>query len=205
MDGTTINYDTFIKISNAISHSRDPDEIILMTVEGITSALDIKGCALFLLNEEDKQLEVAGSYGLSQEYLNKGPISSLHSIAQSLKDGPIAIFDVVNDPRLQYPEAAQKEGIASILSVPIYINDSVLGALRVYSADPWKITIKDVNFVNGLAQIAGLAISAANYTRDIQNKIDDFTTVDDVQAFMDTRTTPYEGVPQSFPSDEYHR
>ncbi len=200
-----IKYNTFIIVSNAISHSKEPEEVTLMTVEGIKTALDIKGCALFLLNNEGNELEVAASYGLSDEYLNKGPISALHSIAESLKDGPVAIFDVVDDPRLQYPEEAQKEGIASILSVPIQINKKLLGAMRVYSSEPWKMTLNDVDFVNGLAQIAGLSISVARDSKGIKSSIDDFTMLKDVQLHRDTRMTPYEGVPQSFPSQEYHR
>lgn len=129
-----INYDTFIKVSNAISHSKEPEEVALMTVEGIKSALGIKGCALFLLNPKTEELEIAASFGLSDGYLKKGPISALKSIAASLKDGPVAIYDVMDDPRLQYPEAAHKEGIISILSVPIQVHNNSLGAMRVYTA-----------------------------------------------------------------------
>ena len=51
-------------------------------------------------------------------YLKKGPLSSIRSIGQSLTDGPVAIYDVSDDPRIQYPEAAQKEGVSSILRWP---------------------------------------------------------------------------------------
>ena len=112
-----LNYETFLKVANTISHSKEPEEVALMTVEGIKTALGIKGCALFLLNQTTDELKVAASYGLSDEYLNKGPLSALHSIAQTLEDGPVAIFDAINDPRLQYPEEAKKEGIASISDV----------------------------------------------------------------------------------------
>ena len=147
-----LNYETFLKVANIISHSKEPEEVALMTVEGIKTALDIRGCALFLLNHATDELKVAASYGLSDEYLNKGPLSALHSIAQSLSEGPIAISDIMKDPRLQYPEEAQKEGIASILSVPIQVNQKTLGALRVYTSEPWDFTADDVNFVSALAQ-----------------------------------------------------
>jgi len=45
-----INYETLIQVSKGISHSKDPEEVVLMTVEGIKTALDVKGCALFLVN-----------------------------------------------------------------------------------------------------------------------------------------------------------
>lgn len=197
-----INYETFIRISNAISHSKEPEEVALMTVEGIKTALQVKACALFLLNHKTDELEVASSYGLSDEYLNKGPISALHSIAQSLTDGPIAIYDVMDDPRLQYPDEAKKEGIASILSVPIQVNEKILGAIRVYTAEPWEFTLNDVNFVNALAQIAGMSITLARYTKGLMNSIDVLKTMREVQAHRKTKMTPFEGVPKSFSTDE---
>jgi hypothetical protein len=41
-------------------------------VESIQSALGVKGCALFLIDHASKELEVAASTGLSEEYLKKG-------------------------------------------------------------------------------------------------------------------------------------
>jgi len=88
-----INYETLLKVTKAISHSKDPEEVALMTVDSIKTALDAKGCALFLINRKNNELQLATSYGLSDEYINKGPLSALRSIAQSLEDGPVAIYD----------------------------------------------------------------------------------------------------------------
>jgi len=158
MNKQLINYETLLKITKAMSMSRDPEKVVLLTVESIKTALDIKGCALFLVNPKSDELEVAASCGLSKEYLNKGPVSSLKSIAQSLQEGPVAIYDVADDPRIQYPEAAKDEGIASILSVPIVVRGNVIGAMRVYTSKKWEFTLEDVNFVQALAQMAGMLI-----------------------------------------------
>lgn len=158
MKNLRLNYDTLVKISRSLSKSKDPEKIIKMTVESIRSALDIKGCALFLIHPKTKALELAASVGLSEEYLTKGPVSALHSISDSLKDGPVAIYDVRDDPRIQYPEEAVKEGIASILAVPIMMGDAAIGAIRVYTAEKWEFTLDDVNFVQALAQIVGILI-----------------------------------------------
>jgi GAF domain-containing protein len=158
MRNIQLNYETLINVTKSLSRSKDPDEIIVKTVESIQMALGVKGCALFLINHETKELEVASSTGLSDEYLNKGTVSALKSIADSLKEGPVAVFDVGDDPRIQYPEAAQKEGISSILSVPVLVGDDVIDAMRVYTADKWDFTLDDVNFVQALAQIAGILI-----------------------------------------------
>jgi len=174
-----INYETLIKITGAISSIRDPEEVVLVTVESVKTALDVKGCALFLINRKTNELKIAAAYGLSEEYLNKGPISSLKSIAESLKEGPVAIYDVSDDPRIQYPEEAQKEGIASLLSIPISVHGNVIGALRVYTSQPWEFTLEDVNFVQAVAQIAGMAIDLCRLNKGYKSSIEILKTMRD--------------------------
>ena len=56
-----LNYETLLKVSKVISHSKDQGEVILMTVESIKCALQAKGCTLFLMNRQTNDLEVAAS------------------------------------------------------------------------------------------------------------------------------------------------
>lgn len=190
-----INYDTLLKITRAISHSRDPEEVVLMTVESIKTVLDVKGCSLFLLNRKTEELEVAASFGLSEEYINKGPVSAMRSIALSLEEGPIAIYDVSDDPRIQYPEEAKKEGIVSILSVPMVAGGRLIGALRIYTSEPWEFTLEDVNFVQGMAQMTGMAIEMARQYKGLKDSIEILKTMRDPKAIKYKKRTPYEGVP----------
>ena len=167
-----INYETLLKVTHGVVMSRDPEEVCLLIVESVKSALEAKGCALLLFNRKSNELEVAASMGLSQEYLNKGPLSAMRSIAHSLKDGPVAIEDVTDDPRIQYPEEAKKEGISSILSVPIVLREKPIGVLRVYSAEPWEATLEDVNFVQAIAQIAGMALEMSRLYKGLKDSIE---------------------------------
>jgi GAF domain-containing protein len=197
MEKQLMNYETMRKVTNAISHSKDPEEIVLMTVESITHALNVKGCVVFLINRENKELEVAASYGLSEDYLNKGPVSALKSIATSLEEGPVAIYDVTDDPRIQYPEAAKREGISSILSVPIIAGSRSIGVLRVYTAQPWEFTLEDVNFVQAMGNITGLAVEMARHYKGLKHSIEILKTLRDPKIIKSKRRTPYEGVPRS--------
>jgi signal transduction protein with GAF and PtsI domain len=199
-----LNYETMLKIVKAISHSRDPEEVVLMTVESIKTALDAKGCTLFLIDRKSNELKVAASYGLSDEYIDKGPLSAMHSIAQSLEEGPVAIFDVTDDPRLQYPTEAVKEGISSILSVPVVAGGRIMGALRVYTSDPWEFTLDDVNFVQAMAYMVGMAIVLARHYKGFKESIEVLKALRDPKTLKSKKRTPYEGIPQSVSSDEIH-
>jgi predicted Fe-Mo cluster-binding NifX family protein/putative methionine-R-sulfoxide reductase with GAF domain len=203
MEKPIVNYDTLVRITKAISTIQDPEEIVLITVEGVTHALNVKGCALFLFSEKSDELKLAGYYGLSDEYIDKGPISAIRSIASSLQDRqPVAIFDVTDDPRIQYAEAAIKEGISSILSSPIIVGDRLVGCLRVYTAEPWEFTLTDVNFVQAVAQLVGMGMEMCRVNQGLRENIDVLEMMQDPKALKERRRTPYEGVPKSFTTEE---
>lgn len=63
---------------------------------------------------------------------------------------------------LQYPEEARKEGIAAIVSLPIIHLDEVIGVLRLYHFEPWKVSDQDLDALQVLAGVVGLAMM---YTR----------------------------------------
>ena len=79
--------------------------------------------------------------------------------------------------RIQYPDAASKEGIASILAVPIYSRGKVIGSMRVYSSEQWEFTLEDVNFVQALAQIAGILIDMCRLYQGQNSYIDVLMTM----------------------------
>lgn len=198
-----MNYEVILKITKAIAMSKDPEEVTLLIVESVARALEAKGCALLLFNRKSGELEVAASFGLSEEYVNKGPLSAMRSIAASLDEGPVAISDVSDDPRIQYPEAAEKEGISSILSVPIVVREKPIGALRVYSAEAWEATLEDVNLVQALAQIAGMALEMSRLYKGLKDSIEILKSQRDPKKMKSKRWTPHEGVPTSIPRKEH--
>jgi len=198
-----INYETLVRITKAISTIQDPEEIVLISVEGVTHALNIKGCTLFFYNEKSCELRLAAYYGLSDEYIDKGPVSAIRSIASSIQDKqPVAIYDVSDDPRIQYADAAVKEGIASILSTPIIIGDQLVGCLRVYTAEPWEFSLNDVNFVQAVSQVVGMALEMCRVNRGLRESVDILEMMQDPKTLRDKRRTPYEGVPKSFTTEE---
>ena len=197
MRSEIMNYETVVKITKAVAMSRDPEEVTLFIVESVKTALEAKGCALLLFNRKTNELELAASHGLSHAYLSKGPLSAIRSIADSLREGPVAITDVTDDPRIQYPEEAVKEGIASILSVPMIVQEKPLGALRVYAAEPWHVSLEEVNLVQAIGQIAGMALEMARLYKGLKDSIELLKAARDPRTLKTRKWTPYEGVPKS--------
>lgn len=197
MEKHRIHYETFLKVTRVISESRDPEEVVLMTAESVKTALGVKGCSIFLLNRKTNELELAASYGLSRTYLEKGPINYLQSIRESLGTEPVAIYDVKDDPRIQYPEEAAKEGIASILAVPVVVHGKVIGALRVYTGEPWDFTLEDVDLIQAVSQVCGMAIDAGRLRKGYKTSIEILKNMRNPEEMKQNLWTPYEGIPVS--------
>ncbi|GAB6906920.1 GAF domain protein [Desulfosarcina cetonica] len=158
-----INIDIFKSVTRAIAHSEDLDIMANHLAQMLTASLDVKGCAIFVLNAVTEELEILASFGLSAKYLTKGPLNTPKSINETFKGHPVVIADIQQkNQNLQYPEEARKEGIAAIVSLPIIHLDEVIGVLRLYHFEPWKVSDQDLDALQVLAGVVGLAMM---YTR----------------------------------------
>jgi GAF domain-containing protein len=151
----------FINISRAISSSLELQEVLNQIVKSTCETTGSKGCTLMLLDEEGKTLELKSFYGLSDQYVRKGPLSADKSISDTLQGEPIIIEDAASDPRVQYPQEAEREGISSVVSLPIILREKVIGALRLYTSVPCRFTKDDIDFLCAIALQSGLAIENA--------------------------------------------
>lgn len=150
-----------MRIIKTISSSRDLKEVLSLITKSTCEMTGSKGCTLMLLNEKDQSLEIKSSFGLSPHYVGKGPVSADRSISDTLKGKTIIIEDAARDPRIQYPEEAKQEGIASIISVPMILRGAIIGVLRLYTSVPCRFTEEDIDFLSALAIQSGLAIENA--------------------------------------------
>lgn len=180
--GTDVKLDIalFKVVTRAIAQS---DNLELMTdhlSQLLVAALEIKGCSIFALNHETEELEILGSFGLSVGYVNKGPVLTAKSIVRTVKGEPIVVADISRSDLLQYPKEAETEGVRAIVSLPIKLQNRVIGALRLYHHSVWTLSVSDLDSLMLLAEIIGLALM---YTRlkfalsSVKENVDDIHTV----------------------------
>jgi len=157
-----IDMDIFKVVKHAMARSADLEDMGNSLVQLLTGALYIKGCCLFVSNPVKKELEIFTSFGLSMNYLSKGSISSDKSINAIYKQKPVVVGDTSDTDLLQYPEAAEREGIKAIISLPIVFSGKVIGALRLYHHTPWEISEQDIETLMLFTDHVGMAMM---YTR----------------------------------------
>ena len=162
-----ITIDIFKTVTKAIAESNDLDIMTNHLSQLLVSALDIKACAIYVLDLETKELEMLASFGLSPKYVSKGPILADKSISANLNGQAVIVRDVTKGGSIQYPEAVKAEGIAAILSIPIMVSGGVLGALRLYHREVWNVSDQDLDSLHLLAEIIGLAMTYTSLMRAI--------------------------------------
>jgi GAF domain-containing protein len=167
-------YTALYQAAMTISSSLELPEVLQSVVKSITEAMQVKACALRLLDPRTGQLQLSAVYGLSSGYLAKGPVDVEHSPidSEALCGKTVIIPDVSNDSRFQYKEAAKREGIVSVLCVPLEVHGEAIGVLRVYTDQQCTFHEDDIQFLSVLASLAGLAIANANLYENLKSSYD---------------------------------
>ena len=164
---------TLKKVTDAVHTSLDTEDVLNSIVNVVTDKLRVKGCVIRLFDKNTNKLNLKAASGLSDSYLNKGPVFADKSISQVLKGECVAIYDAVNDERLQYPEEAGKEGIGSILCIPLLIYKKIIGDLRVYTHKPYEFSDNEINLMMAVGEQCALAIRDAQMYTGIKEKYED--------------------------------
>lgn len=126
--------------------------------ERICRFFGVRGCSVMLYDEREGQLFRVSSCGISEEYLKKGPLFVDDKYTAFVTGEAVFIQDFQNDPRIQYPESAVKEGIVSMLSVPIKCRGAAIGLIRIYHHEKWTLDEEDLDSFCLIADQMGVLI-----------------------------------------------
>jgi signal transduction protein with GAF and PtsI domain len=161
-------FHSFREVVKAVNSTLDRQEVLDLLVNNVTQVMDLKASAIRLLDSRKRTLELVASHGLSEKYLNKGPVDADKSISDAMEGKTISVYNVIEDSRAQYPKEAEDEGIASIISVPLRIKGGVIGVMRLYSAEPREFSEEEINSAEALAEIGAIAIENAKMYEKIK-------------------------------------
>jgi K+-sensing histidine kinase KdpD len=155
---------TLYDVTRTVSSTLDLKKVLDLIAQSATETMQIKACTIRLLDESGQIVDTIAAYGLSEQYLTKGPIDVQKSryIYQTLSSGqPTIISDTSRDNRLQYPVETRAEGIKSMLCVPLRIKGKLEGVICVYGTEPDRFSESDAEFLSALASEGAIAIENA--------------------------------------------
>ena len=162
----------FEEITKAISSTLNVEKVMNKIVNEIPKVMNVKAATIRLLDTAGEKLNLVAANGLSQKYLDRGPIDTEGNVIDALKEKPVAIYDVSTDERIKYRKEADEEGIKSILTVPILARGKVIGILRLLTVEPRKFLQQEIDFVASLAEVSGIAIENATMYEKSKNGSD---------------------------------
>ena len=154
-------FDSFREVVKAVNSTLDLQKVLNLLVFDVTKAMDLKACIIRLLDPKTRTLASMASHGLSEKFLDKGPVDADKSISDAMEGKTVSIYNAPDDPRVQYPKEVTEEGIASILSVPMHIKGRVIGVMRLLTSEPREFSEDEINFAEALAEIGAIGIENA--------------------------------------------
>jgi signal transduction protein with GAF and PtsI domain len=162
------------EVAAVVNSARTIDTVLHSIVENVAKEIQAKGCSAMLLTPDRERLIHTATYGLSDRYIKKGVILTDKSISEALNGKPVAVFDATTDERIQYREQAKKEGVASILTVPMLLKGEIIGVMRIYTDKPRHFTDDDIYFAGIAANLGAIVLENAVLSRSEHYSRDQF-------------------------------
>ncbi len=154
----------------ALSGSLELDQVLRQVAQTTAEIMEAKGCSIRLLTADGQRLELVAAHGLSDAYLQKGPVELARSPLdrEALAGRPVIVVNAPVDPRLQYHDELAREGICSILCAPLVSKGLPIGVIRVYSAVCYLYSGDDAAFLEAVASAGAVAIDNARTYRRLE-------------------------------------
>lgn len=161
--------DLLSEVSRTIVSDYYLKEILELIVTMTAKVMDSKICSIMLLDEKREELVIAATQSLSQDYVNKPNLKVGQSVSGRvvLEKRPITVLDVRKQPGYMYPDVAKKEGIVSLISVPMMIKDRVVGVINSYTKNEHTFTKEEIDILQAVANQAAVAIENTHLSQEI--------------------------------------
>jgi signal transduction protein with GAF and PtsI domain len=159
------------KISEVITSDLYLEDILKLIVAVTAETMGSRICSLMLLEPKKNELIMKATQSISKEYINKNPLKPGEGIAGKvfLDNKPIALYNILEDKDYKYKEIAQKEGLISLLCVPLHVKGKVIGVLNTYTSEPHKFSDYEVSILKTIADQAAIVIE--NYRLIIESRV----------------------------------
>lgn len=151
------------KVSQSITSDLYLEDILKLIVTVTAEIMDSKICSLMLLNENTKELVLKATQSMSNAYNKKPNLKIGEGIAGkvALENKPLSVYDLTKEPEYKYKDIAAKEGLKSLLSVPLAVKGEIIGVLNNYTSYPHKFTKDEINILTTVANEAAIVIENA--------------------------------------------
>jgi signal transduction protein with GAF and PtsI domain len=167
MTKKAMQIETLSQVSKTIVSNRYLKEILQLIVAMTAEMMNSTICSIMLLSDENQELEIVATQSLSEDYRKKPNLKVGQSISgRAVKEKrPIAVRDVTREPGYMYADLARKEGLCSLLSVPMMIKDRAVGVINSYTSHDHAFYDEEIKILQAVANQAAVAIENTKLVR----------------------------------------
>lgn len=158
------------QITTLVAGNFSLQEVLDRLAEAAVRITNTTACSIRLLDDEAGDLQMRSTYGLSEEYRNKGQVTKDDPVVKQAFEGMAVVLDDMRvDSRVKYREATRKEGLISQLTVAMVFRDRPIGVLRLYSPEPNRFDEDAISIARLVASQCAVAITNARlYSQAIE-------------------------------------
>ena len=151
------------KISKAIASDLYLEDILRLVVTVTAEMMFSNICSIMLLDEKSGKLVIRATQSVSTDYNEKPPLDLGEGVAGKVAQTNQAkvVKDVKSEPEYKYRSIAKKEGLCSLLCVPLSVRGKVIGVLNCYTSKPHEFSEMEINMLSSVAAQAAVAIENA--------------------------------------------
>jgi signal transduction protein with GAF and PtsI domain len=150
-------------VSEVVTSPQYLDDILNVVTSMAARLLDAALCSIFLLDEAGGTLELRAAQGAGDDYRQRPPQPAESGIIGLVArdNRPVYVPDVRSEPSYRAQEMARREGLVSLLSVPLSVRDRVIGVFNCYSSSRRAFSAEQEALLLTLANQTALAIEHA--------------------------------------------
>jgi two-component system NtrC family sensor kinase len=168
-------------ISKTINSSLNLDVILSSTVDNILETHESDSIRIYLLDAEEKVLNLAAHKGLSTNFISKSFMKSRQPgnglLGQTQLDGKTKIVDHILKSIGPYVDLFVEEGLQSTVYMPLITKGASIGVMCVSSRTLNKFSSEYVEFLSAIGNHIGIAVDNANMYKNIKTAYKDLREV----------------------------
>ncbi len=166
MKRKALQVETLSQVSETVSSNRLIEDVLQLIVTMTAQMMNSKICSIMLLNQGSGELRIVATQSLSEQYRRKPSLKVGQSISgRAVQERrSIVVPDVTIERDFMYQEIARKEGLCSLLSVPMMIRDRVIGVINSYTSVPHTFGAEEIRVMQAIANQAAIAIEHTTLT-----------------------------------------
>jgi len=163
--------EALLKISEAITSDLYLDDILKLIVTITAEVMGSKICSLMLIDPQKQELTIRATQSISKEYINKNPLKIGEGIAGRvvLEKKAVAVENIIESEHYKFKDIAVREGLVSMLAVPLHVKGKIIGVLNIYTSSLHKFTSYEINFLTTVADQAAIVIE--NYRLVVESQV----------------------------------